>query len=72
MKNSNELEWIKYTPNRKVYIPADLSRDTLIKARFEDGYETGVIRADEVDWWCPGDQVTEYAIVPVPNSERKS
>ena len=50
--------WLNHTPG-----PCPVSPETIVVAVLEDEYELSPMRADEISWDCPGDDVTRYRIV---------
>ena len=49
---------IPHTPG-----PCPVPPDTIVIATLENGDTLMPMRADEIDWYCPGDDVIEYEIV---------
>jgi hypothetical protein len=52
-------DWIRHYPDEGQ--PVD--DDVIVVAILEDEEKLPPMRADEIDWDCPGDQITEYRIV---------
>lgn len=55
---STDKQWIPHTPGK-----CPIKRDTIVVAELEDGYMLSPMRADAIDWDCPGDDVTRFRIV---------
>jgi hypothetical protein len=51
-------DWINHTPG-----DCPVSPDTVVEAVLEDGHQLTPMRADELDWYCPGDDVVKYRVV---------
>lgn len=47
------------------HIPGDcpVAPDTKVIARLEGGHTLAPMLASEIDWDCPGDQVTDYQVI---------
>lgn len=48
---------IPHTPG-----PSPVPDDTIVIVEMEDGDMLSPLRADQVDWNCPGDQIVSYTI----------
>ena len=46
--------------------PCPVGPDTFVRARLEDGHLLMPLQAQDIDWDCPGDDVTEYKVVSGP------
>jgi hypothetical protein len=52
------MSWILHTTKK---VPVD--KDTIVIVELEDGHITIPLKACDIDWYCPGDDVVRYLVI---------